>query len=160
MEYTFNTHEAIWDDICYEIHDIDKNTCTDIKEYWKLRVHPHDKKRIYSKFEGYTKGKGSGVLEYRIILNNKSIRHVRCIINYINDSDSNFVKTIGIMMDVTKEKEAEETLIKFANITAEQNNSLVNFSHMVSHDLRAHTTNLSLATSYFFEEKTQRKKPN
>lgn len=157
-EYTFNTQKAIWDDVCFEIHDLDKNTCVDVKECWKSITHPQDKKKIYSKFEGYTKGKGSGTLEYRIILSNKSIRHIRCIINYINDSDSKFVKTIGIMMDVTKEKQAEEKLRKFANITAEQNNSLMNFSHMVSHDLRSHTTNLSLATSYFFQEKNPEEK--
>lgn len=157
-EYTFNTQKAIWDDVCFDIFDLDKDKCEDVKECWKSRVHPLDKKKIYSKLEVYTKGKGSGVLEHRIILDDGHIRHVRCIINYINDNDTNFVKTIGIMMDVTKEKQAEEKLRKFANITAEQNNSLMNFAHMVSHDLRSHTTNLSLVTSYFFEEKNPEEK--
>lgn len=151
-EYTFNTQKAIWDDVCFDIFDIDKETCTDVKECWKSRVHPLDKKELYTKLDGYTKGEGSSILENRIIVSDGSIRHVRSIVNRVNDSDQNFVKTIGIMMDVTKEKLAEEKLRKFANITAEQNNSLMNFAHMVSHDLRSHATNLSLATSYFFEE--------
>jgi PAS domain S-box-containing protein len=152
-EYTFNTQKAIWDDVCFDIFDLDREACEDVKECWKSRVHPLDKKKIYAKLEGYTKGEGSGILENRIIVGDGSIRHVRSIINYVNDSDHNFVKTIGIMMDVTKEKQAEEKLREFASITSEQNNSLMNFAHMVSHDLRSHATNLSLATSYFFEEK-------
>lgn len=157
-EYTFNNQQAIWDDVCFDIYDLDRNDCTNVRECWKSRVHPHDIKKIYAKIEGYTKGEGSGILENRIILDDGSIRHVRSIINYVNDSDSNFVKTIGIMTDVTKEKLAEEKLRRFANITAEQNNSLRNFAHMVSHDLRSHATNLSLATAYFFEEKKPEEK--
>jgi signal transduction histidine kinase len=157
-EYTFHSKKAIWDDVCYAIHHLDKTVCKDTRTSWKSRVHPEDLKKVYSKLEGFTRGEGSGVLEYRIIVDDNSIRHIRCIINYISDTDFNFVKTIGIMMDITKEKQAEKKLRDFAEITADQNSSLMNFAHMVSHDLRSHTTNLSLATSYFFEEKNPEEK--
>ncbi len=68
------------------------------------------------------------------------------------------VRAIGIVMDVTKEKEAERKLQEFARIRKQQNEHLTSFAHMVSHDLRAHSTNLSMVANFLVEEQNNEEK--
>ena len=97
-------------------------------------------------------------MEYRIILNDGTIRFLKSTVTFVSDVKSTTQKAIGITQDVTVEKMAEKQLKEFAQITSEQNNSLTNFAHMVSHDLRSHATNLSVLTSFLEDEKDENEK--
>lgn len=47
------------------------------------------------------------------------------------------------MIDITKTKEAEKDLNGSFNLVTEQNKRLLNFSYIVSHNLRSHTSNIT-----------------
>jgi light-regulated signal transduction histidine kinase (bacteriophytochrome) len=49
----------------------------------------------------------------------------------------------GIMIDITKTKEAEKELNASFTLVTEQNKRLLNFSYIVSHNLRSHTSNIA-----------------
>ncbi|NJX17373.1 PAS domain S-box protein, partial [Tamlana crocina] len=49
---------------------------------------------------------------------------------------------IAIIEDITKSKEAELQLTKSYKVLLDQNKRLVNFSYIISHDLRSHSTNI------------------
>ncbi len=51
-------------------------------------------------------------------------------------------KFIGIGRDVTATKKKEIELKKILEVTNQQNNKLLNFAHIVSHNIRSHTSNL------------------
>lgn len=155
-EYHLNNGLTIWDDICYKLHGIDKNNLKhSLYRSWKNAVHPEDIDSIKEAVSLYYKGIGVENLEYRVILPDNTVRNIKAIITFITDPESTVYKAIGIAQDVTKEKIAEKKLQEFASITGEQNNSLTNFAHMVSHDLRAHSTNLSVLTSLLLDEKSE-----
>lgn len=58
------------------------------------------------------------------------------------DSEGNCNKFIGIGRDVTSTKEREIELKNILEVTSQQNDKLLNFAHIVSHNIRSHTSNL------------------
>lgn len=60
------------------------------------------------------------------------------------DSQNNFVNFIGVGRNVTSRIEKELELKKLLEVTSNQNNKLYNFTHIVSHNIRSHTSNLSM----------------
>lgn len=60
------------------------------------------------------------------------------------DNQQNCIRFIGVGRDVTVHKEKEIEIQRILEVTSEQNNKLVNFSHIVSHNIRSHTSNLEM----------------
>ena len=67
---------------------------------------------------------------------------------------------IGTNWDITPIKEAEEELRKLLEVTNEQNNNLLNFAHIVSHNLRSHSSNLSMLSSFLIHEENEAERKN
>ncbi len=79
--------------------------------------------------------------EYRMVAKDGSIVWIRDSLTVDPDIE-NPEKLRGIMMDITAIKEAEETLHKSYELVNEQNKRLLNFSYIVSHNLRSHASNI------------------
>ena len=60
------------------------------------------------------------------------------------DENGNPTKLIGTHTDIGSQKEKEDELQKTLDIVGEQNSRLLNFAHIVSHNLRSHAGNLSM----------------
>ncbi|WP_422083934.1 PAS domain-containing protein [Ulvibacterium sp.] len=67
---------------------------------------------------------------------------------------------VGISMDITNLKQKEEELRDLINVTSLQNKKLVNFAHIVSHNLRSHTANFSMLLDFLIHEKNEEEKQN
>ncbi len=65
---------------------------------------------------------------------------------------------LGISVDITKMKKNENELHKLINVTAVQNKKLINFAHIVSHNLRSHSANFSMLLKFLVEENDPEKK--
>ncbi|RYJ45750.1 sensor histidine kinase [Flavobacterium beibuense] len=65
------------------------------------------------------------------------------------DSAGAPIRSIGTHKDITQLKEKEIELGDTINIVGEQNNRLVNFAHIVSHNLRSHAGNLKMLIDVF-----------
>lgn len=158
-EYNIENGHTIWDELCYNLHGVDPlDKSKSIYRLWKNAMHPGDTERVQNEVFLYYQGMGTGVIEYRVILPNSNIRFIKSTVTFVSDAKSSVQKAIGISQDVTNEKLAEKKLQEFANITGEQNNSLTNFAHMVSHDLRSHSTNLSVLTTLLLDEQDENEK--
>ena len=80
--------------------------------------------------------------EYRMIAKNGSIVWLRDIVNIVIE-DGKPIHLRGIMIDITRSKEAEKELNASFDLVSEQNERLLNFSYIISHNLRSHTSNIS-----------------
>ncbi|WP_264563623.1 sensor histidine kinase [Flavobacterium sp. N3904] len=60
------------------------------------------------------------------------------------DSENNLLNFVGVGRDVTLRKEKEIELKRLLDLTIDQNNRLFNFSHIVSHNIRSHSSNLTM----------------
>jgi len=69
---------------------------------------------------------------------------IRSIGKPICDANKNIIGIKGVFQNIDESKKRELSLQKSINIIASQNNRLFNFAHIVSHNLRSHSSNLSL----------------
>lgn len=69
------------------------------------------------------------------------------------DADGKAYGLIGMSMDITTLKQKEEQLRNLINVTAIQNKKLINFAHIVSHNLRSHSANFSMLLDFLIKEK-------
>ncbi|WP_276165771.1 sensor histidine kinase [Zobellia alginiliquefaciens] len=67
---------------------------------------------------------------------------------------------VGISMDISDLKQKEQELRDLINVTSQQNKKLVNFAHIVSHNLRSHTANFSMLLDFLANEKNEEEKSN
>ncbi|SNZ01953.1 PAS domain-containing protein [Flagellimonas pacifica] len=65
---------------------------------------------------------------------------------------------IGMSMDISNLKQKEDELRDLINVTAIQNKKLINFAHIVSHNLRSHTANFSMLLDFLIKEKDEKEK--
>lgn len=67
---------------------------------------------------------------------------------------------IGIGMDITAMKKKEDQMHNLINITAVQNKKLMNFAHIVSHNLRSHSANFSMLLKFLSRERDPEEREN
>ncbi|MFC2148137.1 PAS domain S-box protein [Bacteroidota bacterium] len=67
---------------------------------------------------------------------------------------------IGISMDISDLKQKEQELRDLINVTSIQNKQLINFAHIVSHNLRSHTANFSMLLEFLVDEEDANEQAN
>lgn len=67
---------------------------------------------------------------------------------------------IGISLDISDIKQKEEELRDLVNVASLQNKKLINFAHIVSHNLRSHSANFSMLLDFLIQEKNESEKNN
>ena len=65
-------------------------------------------------------------------------------ITTVFDSNNNFINFIGVGRNVTRRIEKELEMKRLLEVTSNQNKKLFNFTHIVSHNIRSHASNLSM----------------
>lgn len=78
-------------------------------------------------------------------------------IPFVDDSNE-MVGIIGMSIDITEIKQKEEELRDLINVTSLQNKKLIDFAHIVSHNLRSHTANFSMLLDFLMHEKNEDEK--
>lgn len=74
------------------------------------------------------------------------------------DEKGNATGLVGISLDITNLKHKEQELRKLINVTSLQNKKLINFAHIVSHNLRSHSANFSMLLDFLVNEKNEEEK--
>lgn len=76
---------------------------------------------------------------------NKNAERVPSLITRVLITDHHGRKLIwSVVQDITQLQEKEAELLELINVASEQNNRLLNFAHIVSHNLRSHASNFSM----------------
>ena len=73
----------------------------------------------------------------------------------LKDKDSNVKGYLAIGIDITDIKEAEKEIKTLLNVTQAQNKRLMNFAHIVSHNLRSHSGNIKMILDLIKLENTE-----
>ncbi len=82
--------------------------------------------------------------EIKMVTANKRIFWVRAIGKPVYNENKEIIGIRGVFQDIDDIKNKELKLQRSIDIIASQNSRLFNFAHIVSHNLRSHTSNLSL----------------
>ncbi|MFE3866497.1 PAS domain S-box protein [Flavobacterium sp. LS2P90] len=110
--------------------------------FWIDHIYENDKQWTLDFCASKTEQNLNHDFEYRMIAKDGSIVWLRDIVNVVFENGK-AVSLRGIMIDITKTKVAEKELKDSFNLVTEQNKRLLNFSYIVSHNLRSHTSNIS-----------------
>ncbi|MNS38339.1 Signal transduction histidine-protein kinase ArlS [compost metagenome] len=109
--------------------------------FWGNTIHPDDRDWAINYCAIESEKSQQYDFEYRMIAKDGSIIWIRDIVNVIRENGKP-ISLKGIMIDITKSKEAEKDLSNSFDLVTEQNKRLLNFSYIVSHNLRSHTSNI------------------
>lgn len=123
-------------------------------EMWDDRVHPDDKESYLSDIQSHIDNatpyyeNAQRVLtksgEYKWILSRGKIIE--------RDSNNQPLRIIGTHTDISFQKEKESDLVRTLRIVEEQNSRLLNFTHIVSHNLKSHSGNIAMLLEIIEEE--------
>ncbi|MET0759573.1 MAG: PAS domain S-box protein [Flavobacterium sp.] len=114
--------------------------------FWEKHIHPDDRESTVQTFRNINKENGQKDYEYRMITKDGAVIWIREIINVLFENEQP-ISLRGIMIDISKTKEAEKDLNNSFDLVTEQNKRLLNFSYIVSHNLRSHTSNIESITT-------------
>ena len=78
--------------------------------------------------------------------------HTLLTVTAVKDIDGNLSHFISQVVDITNRIEAEQRLKTLVDVTKGQNGTLMNFAHIVSHNLRSHSSNMSMLTNFLLKE--------
>lgn len=122
------------------------------KTFWKDHIYHEDKKNVLNYCSEKTAENSDHDFEYRMVAKDGSTVWLRDIVNVISE-DNKAISLRGIMINITKNKEVQKDLNTSFNLVLEQNKRLLNFSYIVSHNLRSHTSNISSLVDLIEETK-------
>ncbi len=80
------------------------------------------------------------------------IVHILISVTGVKNIKGDLTHVISQVLDITKIVEAEDNLKSLVEITKDQNTSLLNFAHIVSHNLRSHASNMTMLTEFLLKE--------
>jgi PAS domain S-box-containing protein len=120
----------------YSVGDYMKNPV-----FWEDHIYPEDRELALGFSSIINKEYKNHDYEYRMITKSGKIIWIRDIASFVFENEKPIISR-GIMIDITVMKEAEMNLKHSLHLVTEQNKRLLNFSYIVSHNLRSHTSNI------------------
>lgn len=130
------------------------NEISDNNKNFISKVHPSDKYNVLKQYKEYIQGKtDTFISELRIQTNDNSYRWVAIrgrIFEWIKPNKP--LRIMGTFHDISWRKEKELELALAIDIVSEQNKRLLNFTYIVSHNLRTHSANFELGFNLLNDE--------
>lgn len=90
------------------------------------------------------------ILQQEVTLNDEGHKNGTYLFSKIPliDTDGHAYGLVSIRMNITDIKRKEIELRKLVDVTSTQNEKLINFAHIVSHNLRSHSANFSMLLDF------------
>lgn len=154
-EGNLDTHQCTF--ISKKVKDILGYTVEEWKSqpnFWVAHMHPDDVDRMLAYLKDCLQSGKQHDGEYRLLAKDGSIVWIRDIVTVIEEQGQP-TKLRGVMIDITNRKEAETALYKSFSLVTEQNKRLLNFSYIVSHNLRSHASNIQGISALIESAKTE-----
>jgi len=139
----FIKQKSYWDQQTRRILEYPEDYIPSLKNSAKYYPKEHQKlaKSIFFKC---ALGGRSFETEIKMVTKNGRKFWVKAIGKPVFNKSKDIIGVRGVFQDIDAVKSRELNLEKTSNIIASQNKRLFNFAHIVSHNLRSHTSNLTL----------------
>lgn len=116
-------------------------------------THPDDLKADLDLVQELIDGKRSHYqMEKRYIHKKGHIVHIILAASLVRNQSNQPLYFISQIIDITQQKNAEQEIKALLDVTKDQNERLKNFAHIVSHNLRSHSGNISMMMDILLEE--------
>ncbi|MEZ4828882.1 MAG: PAS domain-containing protein [Bacteroidia bacterium] len=141
--------EEWWSPKFYEILGYPEATIEPTYENFLQILHPEDYKRVIDAIDNHLKNKAKYVLDIRIKTQTGEYKWIQTSGQAEWDILGNPLKMYGTILDINENKNKEKDLQHSLELINEQNQRLVDFSHIISHNLRSHTSNFGMLISLY-----------
>jgi diguanylate cyclase (GGDEF)-like protein/PAS domain S-box-containing protein len=108
-EWDLASNALTWDATMFEIYGFPPVVPMPY-EKWSAAVYPEDLPAVEATLWKAIDEKGQGSAEFRIILADGTVRNISALERAVLDEHANVSRVVGVNMDVTERKEAEEAL--------------------------------------------------
>ncbi|MET3125352.1 PAS domain S-box-containing protein [Arcicella rosea] len=116
-------------------------------------THPDDLKADLDLVQELIDGKRSHYqMEKRYIHKKGHIVQIILAASLVRNQSNQPLYFISQIIDITQQKNAEQEIKALLDVTKDQNERLKNFAHIVSHNLRSHSGNISMMMDILLEE--------
>ena len=99
-----------WSDEQFRIHGLSPQKDLPDTEVLERQLHPEDRRRVLARFAKAFRDKTDVEEDFRIVLNDGTIKHLHAVGHSVTDGTGELVEFIGTAVDVTERKRAEEAL--------------------------------------------------
>ncbi len=112
-EQDHGSGQVLWSEELYRIHGLDPRKAPPDWAAFQERIHPEDRARVAGIFEGHLRSSSTTFTsDYRIVLPDGRIRHLRTHGQSERDADGRAVRTFGTDQDMTEQVEAQQALVQ------------------------------------------------
>ncbi len=142
-DLNFKTNSARWSDEAYRIYGITSHNFDHTFDSWLSFIHPEDYDDVKAIIDQGYKTLKDYSMYHRIIRPDGSIRFLYSETHFEFDNKGAPIGVHGISQDITDRRTNEIKLQELLKKSNDQNRWLNNFTHIVSHNIRSHNTNIS-----------------
>lgn len=140
-EWEVKTDTIRWSARMYEVFDFDRNQELNSRLIIN-KIYPEDARKYKRQIKKIIETKQGATFETRIKNKEKGVLHILARVECEEDENGKLSKIRGILIDITDKKQAAIDLQHSYQMVVEQNERLLNFSYIVSHNLRSHSSNI------------------
>lgn len=155
-DWDIRTNAVFYSSQSMKILDLEEKDIFDNPQRWDEIVHPDDLEKYYSDINEHFENKIPFYQNYHRVLTSggkyKWILDKGKVIE--RDTDGKPLRVIGTHTDVSVQKEKEKELTETMELIGQQNRRLLNFSHIVSHNLNTQAGNIKSILDFIDDEDT------
>jgi len=142
-DWDLTTNKVYYSSESMKILELTESDLVAAPEEWDERVHPEDRQEYYGNINLHFDNKIPFYETCHRVLCNGKYKWILDRGKVIErDNDGKPLRIVGTHTDISVQKEKEIELAKMLEIVNTQNNKLLNFAHIVSHNLRTHSGNI------------------
>jgi len=143
-ELDFDENLIFWSKVVRAIREVPEDYTPSLDDALRYYLEGEDRERITKAIEKAMQGPTKFDLQAQIKTYKGNLKWVR-VIGISEFQEGKCVTLYGLMQDITDKQKMTDDLM-------EHNNRLINFAHIVSHNLRSHTGNISMLMELAKEE--------
>src|SRR5581483_4520758 len=124
-EWEIQTHEIRWSEGSGSVYGVNDNDLRSDYDHWLQRVHPEDRDRIAQAVQRALNGGSDLDVEFRMSWPDGNVHWLASRAQVLCDESGKPVRMIGIDMDVTGRKRAEDALYELASIVESSEDAII-----------------------------------
>ena len=122
-EFDWATNRVHWDSVMREMYGLPNDQAPLPREIWETSLHPDDRDATITKALAGQESKESYDLDYRIVLNDGTVKHLRSRASF-DDNGIDGLKLLGLNWDVTEDIHLAQKLKDANDIALKRNKQL------------------------------------